>query len=48
MSMALKYVGVGATISDKGSDGATTSDKCNFPLSWPVTGNSPSSVKGAL
>ncbi len=35
-------------VTTKGSDVATTSDKCNFPLSWPDAGDSPSSVKGVL
>ncbi len=35
-------------VATKGSDGATTSEKCNFALSWPVAGDSSSSVKGAL
>ncbi len=35
-------------VATKSSDGATTSDKCNFPLSRPVARDSPSGVKGAL
>ncbi len=34
--------------SEKRSDWATTSDKCNFPLLRSVDSDSPPSVKGAL
>ncbi len=35
-------------VATKGSNGATTSNKCNFPLLRTVAADSSSSVKGAI